>query len=141
MAFENGSNSVIQARPDYRADVYNSSCSIESTNLYGELKPKGTKFSDLLQDFYKVTLFGKIDLKSSNTGVVMTFRSVDNFVQHYLHFRAINFGFVCLSLGEVEVPITKGTCMSILASLPFLCELAYIYDHACLNHTEALVPY
>ncbi|KAI8373415.1 hypothetical protein EDC96DRAFT_541946 [Choanephora cucurbitarum] len=118
--------------------MYDTTCSVVSTNMYVEVKPKNTKLVEVLNDFHKIAIFGKVGLKHSSTGAVMTFRSLDNHVFFYLNYCVANYGFICLDLGDFEIPTTKGTLMSNLGSLPLMYKLAYIYNCTCLDKAQVI---
>ncbi|KAI8350869.1 hypothetical protein BD560DRAFT_438938 [Blakeslea trispora] len=59
LAMDDQEASSSRVRPDYRVDMYGTTCSIVSTNMYGEVKPKNTKPIEVLNDFHKIAIFGK----------------------------------------------------------------------------------
>jgi hypothetical protein len=72
---------IISGRLDYRIDAYEPPVFVSKyTNGFGEVKPDSASSTsaatDLLKDFYKINVYGKLGLKNSSVRRILLFRTI-----------------------------------------------------------------
>jgi hypothetical protein len=134
---EDGTN-IISGRPDYRIDVYSAPhYARKYTNSFGEVKPVRCSEIDILKDFYKLALYGKLGLKHSPTiQRILLFRTIGTNIIFYLMHRFSPNIYFMTHITKFIIPTTAAQFSIMAGQLYKLYKIVYLYKKYCFEDEE-----
>ncbi|CEJ01255.1 hypothetical protein RMCBS344292_15289 [Rhizopus microsporus] len=121
---ENGTDAG--RRPDYEVTIYEQYQPSFRT-CFGELKDEGSSDVSAIMDFYRLGVFAKLEIVTSNLTGVLCFQALGTTITFYAltypHLRIYTF----TELATVTIPKTKNDIMSMISALDDLFKIAVCY--------------
>ena len=123
---DNGTD--INKRPDYEVAMFEQYTESYRT-YYGEVKNECSSDTASIFDFYRLCIFSKLEVVTSNLTGVLCFQAIGPTITFYHMVHTSATIYVVVELATVEIPTTKKDIMKIMSTLDELLTVATIYKN------------
>ncbi|KAI8384256.1 uncharacterized protein BYT42DRAFT_611974 [Radiomyces spectabilis] len=118
---DNGTD--VNRRPDYEVMMYDRYQPSYRT-CFGELKGEGSSDTLSIMDFYRLGVFAKLEMVSSNLTGVLCFQALGTSITFYTMVHTDSSIYAFVELATITIPKTKNDIMSVTSILDDLYKIA-----------------
>jgi hypothetical protein len=135
---ENGTD--VGRRPDDEVTIYEQYQPSFRT-CFGELKSEGSSNVSAIMDFYRLGVFAKLEIVTSNLTGVLCFQALGTTITFYALTHPHPCIYTFTELATVTIPKTKNDIMSMISALDDLFKIAVYHRTISTNAQLPTLPF